>query len=216
MLTLLGPVDRQPFCDRLPRRNFLKIGTLGATGLALPEILRAEAKAGLGRSQKSVILIYLVGGPPHLDMFDLKPQAPREVAGPFRPIKTNVPGIEICEHMPRLAQLMDRMVLVRSIADCQADHDAFQCYTGRDFRKVSAAGPLAHDRRRGLTRAGRRGLACRPMSAFAIPAPIHPTTSQARAFWAWPIRRFARWVTAAMTWCCAGSPMTGCTTGIGC
>jgi hypothetical protein len=140
MLKVLGPADREPFCDPVSRRGFLRIGALGAAGLALPELLRAEALAGVRNSHKSVILVYLVGGPPHLDMFDLKPLAPREVAGPFRPIETNVPGIEICEHMPRLAQRMERMAIVRSIADCQADHDASQCFTGRDARKTPTAG----------------------------------------------------------------------------
>ncbi|MGD9646889.1 MAG: DUF1501 domain-containing protein [Pirellulales bacterium] len=140
MLTLLGPVDRTPLCDGISRRNFLRIGGLGAAGLALPDLLRAEASSGSGNRGKSVILIYLVGGPPHLDMFDLKPLAPCEIAGPFRPIETNVPGIEICEYMPRLARMMDRLAIVRSIADCQADHDAFQCYTGRDALRVPVAG----------------------------------------------------------------------------
>lgn len=140
MLNLLGPVGREPFCDRISRRNFLRIGSLGAAGLTLPQLLEAEASAGVKNSRKSLILIYLVGGPPHLDMFDLKPQAPREVAGPFRPIATNVPGVEICEHMPQLARRMDRLTIVRSIADCQADHDAFQCFTGRESRAAGASG----------------------------------------------------------------------------
>ena len=140
MLRLLGPTDRSPLCSGFSRRNFLRIGGLGAAGLALPDLLRAEATTGAGQRRKSVILVYLVGGPPHLDMFDLKPLAPREVAGPFRPIETNVPGIEICEHMPRLARMMDRVAVVRSIVDCQADHDAFQCYTGRDKLRVPVAG----------------------------------------------------------------------------
>lgn len=140
MLRLLGPVDRTPLCDGISRRNFLRIGGLGAAGLALPDVLRAEAATAAGNRRKSVILIYLVGGPPHLDMFDLKPLAPREIAGPFRPIETNVPGIEICEYLPRLARMMDRVAIVRSIADCQADHDAFQCYTGRDKLRVPVAG----------------------------------------------------------------------------
>ncbi len=92
MLNLLGPATREPFCDRLSRRNFLRIGSLGAAGLTLPQLFQAESRAGIAKSRKSLILIYLVGGPPQLDMFDLKPNAPREVAGPFRPIKTNVPG----------------------------------------------------------------------------------------------------------------------------
>src|SRR5262244_1211443 len=81
---------------RLSRRSFLRIGALGLGGLTLPGLLRAEAAAGIRSSHKSVILIYLVGGPPHQDLFDLKPDAPAEIAGPMRPIGTNVPGIEIC------------------------------------------------------------------------------------------------------------------------
>ena len=77
------------------------MGTAG--GWTLPDLLRAESLSGR-KSPKSVIMIYLVGGPPHQDMFDLKPEAPKEIAGPWRPIATNVPGIEICEAFPRLAK----------------------------------------------------------------------------------------------------------------
>jgi hypothetical protein len=109
MLTLQGrPFPGPSFCDRLRRRNFLKIGTLGIGGLTLPQLLRGEAAAGVGHSIKSVIMIYLVGGPPHQDMFDLKPLAPKEVAGPWRPIATNVPGFEVCEAFPRLARMADK------------------------------------------------------------------------------------------------------------
>ena len=133
MLTILGRPDREaPFCDGLSRRNFLKVGTLGLAGMTLPQLLAAEANGGKGSSKKSVILIYLVGGPPHQDILDLKPEAPLEVRGPFRPIRTNVPGIEICEHLPRLSRMMDKLVPVRSIVGAQADHDAGQCYSGRD------------------------------------------------------------------------------------
>ena len=141
MLLIPGQADaRQPFCDGLSRRNFLRIGGLGAFGLSLPQLLAAESKAGAGGSRKSVILIYLVGGPPHQDMFDLKPLAPKEIAGPFRPIDTNVPGVAICEHLPKLAQRMDRLTIVRTVSDCQADHDAFQCFTGRGARVGGPAG----------------------------------------------------------------------------
>src|SRR6266446_4687543 len=99
---------------RLSRRSFLKIGALGLGGLTLPKLLKAEAAAGIRSSQKSVILIYLVGGPPHQDMFDLKPQAPKEIAGPWRPVATKVPGIQICEAFPRLAKMTDQLVVVRS------------------------------------------------------------------------------------------------------
>ena len=132
MLTILGRADRQsPFCDRVSRRNFLKIGSLGLSGLTLPQLLAAEECAGIGNSRKSVILIYLVGGPPHQDILDIKTAAPREIAGPFRPIRTNVPGIEICEHLPRLARMMDKLVPIRSVVGAQDDHDSSQCFTGR-------------------------------------------------------------------------------------
>src|SRR5437016_14019273 len=106
----------------LSRRSFLKIGGLGVGGLTLPQLLKSEAAAGVRSSQKSVILIYLVGGPPHQDMFDLKPNAPQEIAGPWRPIATNVNGIQICEAFPRLAGMMDRLVVVRSLVGNQSDH----------------------------------------------------------------------------------------------
>lgn len=132
MLKILDPADRESrFCDGLSRRNFLKIGALGAAGLTLPQLLEAEARAGIKNSTKSVILIYLVGGPPHQDLFDLKPDAPAEVAGPWKPIKTNVSGVEICELLPMMSQMMDKFTVIRSLSDAQADHDAIQCYTGR-------------------------------------------------------------------------------------
>ena len=92
MLKIFAPAERnRPFCDGVSRRNFLKIGGLGAVGLSLPNLLALEAQAGLRNSPKSVILIYLVGGPPHQDMWDIKVDAPREILGEFNPIRTNVP-----------------------------------------------------------------------------------------------------------------------------
>src|SRR5437764_7530856 len=115
---------RQPVANHsLSRRSFLKIGGLGVAGLALPQLLKAEDAAGITSSRKSVILIYLVGGAPHQDMFDLKPNAPAEIAGPWRPIATNVNGIQIGEAFPKLASMMDRLVVVRSLVGNQADHD---------------------------------------------------------------------------------------------
>ena len=141
MLALQGrPYSRSAFCDRLTRRNFLKIGTLGLGGLTLPQLLRAEAARGVGRSTKSVILIYLVGGPPHQDMFDLKPLAPKEIAGPWRPIATNVPGFEICEAFPRLARMADKLVVIRSLVGNQADHDAIQVFNGHHPNKPTPSG----------------------------------------------------------------------------
>ena len=141
MMAILGPPDRNSgFCDQVSRRNFLKIGSLGMAGLSLPQLLQAEARAGLSNSNKSVIMIYLVGGPPHQDMFDLKPNAPKEIAGPWQPIETNVPGIEICEQFPMLARIMDKLVPIRSIVGSQSGHDAIQCFNGHHPRRETPSG----------------------------------------------------------------------------
>lgn len=129
MLTILG--DRLRFCDGLSRRNFLAIGGLALGGLSLADILRAEAHAGRHSPPKAVIMIFLSGGPPHQDMFDLKTEAPLEIRGEFQPIPTKVPGIEICEHLPRMAAMMDKLVPIRSIVGSEGHHAAFQCMTGR-------------------------------------------------------------------------------------
>ncbi|MCA9170516.1 MAG: DUF1501 domain-containing protein [Planctomycetales bacterium] len=144
MLRLNGQASsNRAFCDRLSRRDFLNIGTLAALGTAggwtLPSLLQAEAASG-ARSSKSVIMIYLVGGPPHQDMFDLKPHAPREFAGPWKPISTKVPGMQICEALPQLAKLADKLTIVRSIVGNQADHDAIQVFNGRDPKQPKPSG----------------------------------------------------------------------------
>src|SRR5438132_12008759 len=125
---------------RLSRRSFLRIGALGLGGLTLSGLLRSEAVAGIRSSHKSVILIYLVGSPPHQDMFDLKPGAPKEVAGPWKPTATNVTGVQICEALPRLSRIMDKLVVVRSLVGNHADHDAIQVYNGHHPRKPSPSG----------------------------------------------------------------------------
>jgi uncharacterized protein (DUF1501 family) len=124
---------------KLSRRAFLQVGALGFGGLTLSQLLRSEACAGIRSSQKSVIFIYLVGGPPHQDMFDLKPDASKEIAGPWRPVATNVNGVQICEAFPRLAQMMDKLVIVRSLVGSQNDHDAVQVFNGHHPRKGAAA-----------------------------------------------------------------------------
>jgi len=131
MLNLLHPRSVSPLCNGLRRREFLQIGSLALGGLTLSQLLAAEAQAGTQRSHKSVIMVYLVGGPPHQDMWDLKPDAPSEIAGPMRPTNTNVPGLEICDLFPQLAQRADKLAIIRSIVDAQAGHDAHQCFTGR-------------------------------------------------------------------------------------
>src|SRR6201996_4142564 len=133
MLTIFGPKTGR-FCDGVSRRDFLRIGGLALGGLSMPQILRAEGQSGVRKSHKAVIMIYLPGGPTHQDIFDLKMDAPSEVRGEFKPIGTNVDGIQITEHLPRLAKMMDQCTIIRSMSDCDTGHDAFQCLTGRSFR----------------------------------------------------------------------------------
>src|SRR5437868_5476752 len=128
MLTIYGN-QKARFCDGLSRRNFLKIGGLAMGGLALPQILQAEAQMGIRRSHKAVIMIFLPGGPSHQDIFDLKMDAPSEIRGEFKPISTAVPGLQICEHLPLMAKAMDKMTIIRSMVGADGDHDAFQCLT---------------------------------------------------------------------------------------
>ena len=139
MLTILGPAERGgKFCDKSSRRDFLKIGGMVMGGLSLPQLLAAEAQSGVKRSHKAIINIFLPGGPPHQDMWDVKPAAPREIRGEFQPISTSVPGIQICEQFPKLAKMMDKLVAIRSIVGSRAGHSSFQCMTGR-----APAGPPA-------------------------------------------------------------------------
>lgn len=139
MLSITGRPQR--LCSGISRRELLTIGALGVGGLALPDLLRAEAAAGLGQSKKAVIMIYLCGAPPHQDMFDLKMEAPAEIRGEFQPIATNVPGIQICEHLPRLARIMDKLVPIRSVyGSPNGSHDSFICYTGRSFTQQPPGG----------------------------------------------------------------------------
>ena len=114
------------------RRRFLSIGSLALGGLSLPRILQAEEQAGVKNNGKGVIMVFLPGGPSHLDMFDLKPDAPEEIRGEFRPIQTNVPGIQISELMPRMAAMMDKFIPVRSLIGAINDHNVHQCVTGWD------------------------------------------------------------------------------------
>jgi len=139
MLSIPG-TSHPGFCDGKTRRDFLKIGGLAMGGLALPDLLRAEAQQNGKPGHKAVIMVFLPGGPSHQDIFDLKPDAPSEVRGEFKPIGTNVPGIQICEKLPLLARMMDKCTLIRSMADCDTSHDAFQCLTGRSARQQPPGG----------------------------------------------------------------------------
>jgi len=131
MLTLLSNQAAKGYCDGLSRRSFLRIGGLGLGGLTFPELLRAESEQGRGKSQKAIILVYLPGGPPHQDMYDIKIDAPSEIRGPFSPIGTNVAGIQLCEHLPRMAKMADKLTFIRSVVGAKDRHESFQCVTGR-------------------------------------------------------------------------------------
>lgn len=133
MLTLLGN-RKERFCDGMSRRNFLRIGGLGLGGVSLPGLLSAESQTPAGKNglgHKAVIMIFLPGGPPHQDMWDIKTDAPSEIRGEFSPISTNVPGIQIGESFPLMAKMADKLAFVRSIVGAQGGHDAYQCLTGR-------------------------------------------------------------------------------------
>ena len=126
MLSFLG--KRQTFCDGIQRRSFLKIGAFGA-GLTLADMLRAQAApsaaTATGRRPKAAIMVYLPGGPSHMDMYDLKPDAPAEFRGEFKPISTNVADIRISEHFPMQAKMMDKLSIVRSLVANDEHSDSY-------------------------------------------------------------------------------------------
>lgn len=128
MLSILG-AKHNSFCDGFSRRDFLTIGSLALGGLSMPQAFALE-NAIKKSPTKSVIMVYLPGGPPHLDMFDLKPDAPSDIRGEFNPIKTNVSGIEICEHLPKIASMMDKFTIIRSLKGTKDEHDSHICMSG--------------------------------------------------------------------------------------
>src|SRR5690242_14548641 len=133
MLHLLGSGSR--LCDGVTRREFLRVGGLGAAGLTLPSLLRQQARAAAstkGPRAKSVIQLFMWGGPSQHETFDLKPDAPEGIRGAFKPIATNVPCIRICEHLPRLAGMADRYAILRSVTHTGVNHgtSAYHMLTG--------------------------------------------------------------------------------------
>jgi Protein of unknown function (DUF1501) len=139
MLTVHGRPQR--FCDGIPRRSFLKIGAFafGAAQFSLADVLRAEESIGKS-SHKAVINVFLGGGPPHQDMWDIKTEAPSEIRGEFKPITTKVPGIQIGECFPKIAASADQFTFIRSIVGARGGHDAVQCTTGRSEAEFRAMG----------------------------------------------------------------------------
>ncbi len=140
MLTIPGP--RSGYCDGISRRTWLRIGGLALGGLGLPDILRSQALASARRPIKGVIMVLLPGGPSHLDMYDLKPEAPPEIRGEFQPIATNTPGVDICELLPRLAGMTDKLALIRSLVGFREDHNTHWCTTGWESHPPMASSPI--------------------------------------------------------------------------
>jgi hypothetical protein len=118
-------------CDGPSRREFLQIGSAGFLGLSLSGLFAAQRSMAASSvdNEMSVILVFLWGGPPHQDTFDMKPDAPPEIRGTFKPMKTNVPGIQICEHLPMLAGMVDKYTIVRSATHDQTIHAQAAHYT---------------------------------------------------------------------------------------
>jgi hypothetical protein len=144
MLTILGNTSR--YCDGVSRRSFLRIGALGvgAGALTLADVFRAEAaaeRAGARPSRhRAVINVFLGGGPPHQDMWDIKTEAPKEIRGEFKPIRTNVTGVQIGECFPRIAARMDKCVIIRSLVGAPDRHDAILCMSGWPHASLAAMG----------------------------------------------------------------------------
>ncbi|HVL14286.1 MAG TPA: DUF1501 domain-containing protein, partial [Gemmata sp.] len=106
------------------RRGFLRVGAAGLLGLGLPDVLRAEARGERKAKADGAILVWLGGGPATIDMWDLKPDAPEDYRGEFKPADTKAAGVKICEHLPKVAGVMDRCALVRSLQHSITDHGA--------------------------------------------------------------------------------------------
>ncbi len=131
MLTLWG--ERHRFCDQISRRDFLAAGALGLAGLSLADVLRLRSRAGesVASSPRAVIMVCLAGGPSHVDMYDLKPNATSQVRGDFKPIPTNVPGFDICELFPLQATIADKLALVRTVQFVEPmQHELQEVYSG--------------------------------------------------------------------------------------
>ena len=138
-------------CDRIPRRELLRVGAMGFGGMTLPRLLRLQAAGSAPRRRiESVIMLYLSGGPSQLDMWDMKPHAPEEIRGSFQEVATTVPGMRISEHMPRMATLADQYTIVRSMSHNEGDHirGGYWVMTGGRLTRpiVQASGMKREDR----------------------------------------------------------------------
>jgi hypothetical protein len=145
MLTVLGRATK--LCDKVTRRELMRVGGLSLfAGMSLPRMLRAAAGTSGARPRaKSVILFNLLGGPSQMDMFDLKPAAPAEVRGEFKPISTSLPGLQICEHLPSAAKWMHKACLIRSVTHGYNAHNPLPIMTGFSGGKFDQLKPEPTD-----------------------------------------------------------------------
>jgi hypothetical protein len=148
MLDTLSLGRGRRFCDGITRRTFLRVGALGVGELALPRLLRlqAEAPAGKERRCRSIIMVMMSGGPSHIDTYDMKPDAPAEFRGEYRPIQTRLPGVSFCEYLPLQAKIADKIALIRSLKMGFNDHQN-QCEILSGFpAQVIGGKPVAPNR----------------------------------------------------------------------
>ena len=168
----LGSAGR--YCDGGTRRSFLQLGVAGMTAVGLPDLLRARAASGPSAASKdtSVILIWLDGGPGHMDLYDMKPDAPAEYRGIWRPIRTRVPGFDVTELFPRQAMVTDKFSMVRSLHHDTGDHFAagHRMLTTKDLGVQRGQHPTEVPRHRGDRQSARSARA----------APACPGTSPSR------------------------------------
>ena len=155
MLTFTSERQAGRSCGGLSRREFLTVGGLGLGGLSLSQLLAArQANAATAdRRTKSVIMVFLAGGPSHIDMYDLKPDAPVEIRGEFHPVETNVPGLRVCEHLPRHAQMADKFSIVNGVEMIDT-HSAWVVMTGFDQKAQRPVVGSVVSKLRGASQAG--------------------------------------------------------------
>src|SRR6185369_5881570 len=178
-------------CDGFSRREFLRIGGMGMAGISLADILRLQANAAPGETSKkagwgnakSVIFVFLQGGPSHLDIWDPKPEAPSNIRGEFKTIRTKVPGIQLTEVMPKLAQQVDKATLIRSVSYTPAglfNHTAahYQMMTGYTPDRVSPSGQLEPPSPNDYPHAGCQIARLRPPTEAMLPFVMLPRPTQ--------------------------------------
>src|SRR5215470_8462984 len=187
------PGHRAYTCEGPTRRELMRIGSIGFMGLSLPHFFRAQAQAaeipakyagarGFGAA-KSVIMVFLQGGPSHIDIWDPKPDAPSNIRGEFKPIKSNVPGIWLSEVMPQLARQMDKATLIRSVSYTPAglfNHTAahYQMMTGYTPDRVSPSGQLEPPAPNDFPHAGCQIARLRPPEVPMLPFVMLPRPTQ--------------------------------------